>query len=156
MERELDKLKTELTQRLQENSQLLVQKNELEQFKNQLSAELSQVKRQFEEQQEKLQRSDKNQDDILEVFEHAGIPSTSNMGTLKRKIVSMKNDANEEVARRKKLETELDQLRQTLNSSNSARTELARRLDEFREENERLQEKASIEGKFDSLVNLET
>lgn len=53
---------------------------------------------------------------------------------------------------RKKLETELDQLRQTLNSSNTARQELTRRIDELREENERLTEKASVEEELHTLM----
>lgn len=46
----------------------------------------------------------------------------------------------------------MDQLRQTLNSSNTARQELARRLDELRDENERLTEKASVEEELHTLM----
>ncbi|KAI6189541.1 hypothetical protein M3Y97_00019600 [Aphelenchoides bicaudatus] len=152
LERELEKLKSEVVQKTQENAQLLTQKKELEQFKNQLTSELNQIKHQLEEQQERQQKTDKHQEELLGVFEVAAVPSTSGMTTLKRKILSMKNDTDEEITRRKKLETECDQLRQTLNSSNSARQELARRMDELRDENDRLLEKASVEEEIHNLM----
>jgi chromosome segregation ATPase len=46
----------------------------------------------------------------------------------------------------------LDQLRQTLNSSNTARQELTRRIEELRDENERLTEKASVEEELHTLM----
>lgn len=79
---------------------MVAQKTELEQFKTRLMNELNQLKRQLEENQDKLNQSDRINDDLLEIFEHAGIPSTSGIGTLKRKIVSLKTDVNEEVLRR--------------------------------------------------------
>lgn len=93
-------MRSELAQRSQENSQLLNQKLELEQFKNKLSDELDKLKQQLDENRKKLEHSGRTQGEILEIFEHAGVPSTSGMGTLKRKIDSLKSDVNEETTRR--------------------------------------------------------
>lgn len=46
----------------------------------------------------------------------------------------------------------MDQLHQTLNSSNTARQELTRRIEELRDENERLTEKASVEEELHTLM----
>lgn len=96
----MERLKSELTQRSQENSQLLAQKSELEQFKGKLSDEVNRLKQQLDEHQKILEHSGRTQGEILEIFEHAGVPSTSGMNTLKRKIDSLKSDVNEETTRR--------------------------------------------------------
>lgn len=100
MEREIDKLKNELSVKSQENAKLLAQRVELEQFKNRLTDELNQIKQQLNDHREKLDNSGKAQNEILEIFEHAGVPSSSGFQSLKRKIDSLKTDAGEEMTKR--------------------------------------------------------
>lgn len=117
-------------------------------MKSKHAAEMSDLRNQLAEATRRLSTVDSNQqEELAGVFEHVGIPSTSGMSTLKRRISSLKTEATEEANRRhvlndqhslhflfrRKLDAELDALRETLNSSNSARQEIARRVQDLSE-----------------------
>jgi hypothetical protein len=93
-------LKLDLAQQTAETSQLAEQKRSLEQLSQTSAAELQQLKKKVEEQSERINQKDESREELLEVFEHAGIPSTSGLNTLVRKIDSLKSDSNEETTRR--------------------------------------------------------
>ncbi|KAI6186947.1 hypothetical protein M3Y98_00188600 [Aphelenchoides besseyi] len=152
LEIEVRQLKAELNQKTQATNVLESQRNELQQLKERHDKEMNELKAKLNETIEKSQQADSTRQELAEVFEHLGVPSTSNLSMLKRRITALKTDATEEADRRRKMDIELDTLRQTLNASNAARQEISRQLQELAEKNEELQHAESLKEELHTLM----
>ncbi|KAI6198376.1 Major antigen [Aphelenchoides fujianensis] len=140
LEAEIKRLKAELEQKAQTTAALGAQRDELEAMKSKHAAEMHDLRSQLAEATSRLAAADgKQREELAEVFEHVGVPSTSGLSTLKRRISSLKTEATEEANRRRKLDAELDAL------PRNAELDLS-------EENEQLRQAASVKEELHTLM----